>query len=106
MDLGNNRVNVVFEITEGDRTKIATINFVGNNAYGDRRLQEVITTKRSNILSWLSRNDVYDEDKLRADEELLRRFYFNKGYADFQVISSAAELDEASNKYTITDHRR
>ena len=102
MDLGNNRVNVVFEITEGDRTKIATINFVGNNAYGDRRLQEVITTKRSNLLSWLSRNDVYDEDKLRADEELLRRFYFNKGYADFQVISSAAELDEASNKYTIT----
>ena len=102
MDLGNNRVNVVFEITEGDRTKIATINFVGNSAYGDRRLQEVITTKRSNIMSWLSRNDVYDEDKLRADEELLRRFYFNKGYADFQVISSAAELDEASNKYTIT----
>ena len=102
MDLGANRVNVVFEISEGDRTKIATINFVGNNAYGDRRLQEVITTKRSNILSWLSRNDVYDEDKLRADEELLRRFYFNKGYADFQVISSAAELDDASNKYTIT----
>ena len=102
MDLGNNRVNVVYEISEGDRTKIATINFVGNNAYGDRRLQEVISTKRSNLLSWLSRNDVYDEDKLRADEELLRRFYFNKGYADFQVISSVAELDDASNKYTIT----
>jgi outer membrane protein insertion porin family len=102
MDLGNNRVNVVYNITEGDRTKIATINFVGNNAYGDRRLQEVISTKRSNFLSWLSRNDVYDEDKLRADEELLRRFYFNKGYADFQVLSSTAELDEATNKYTIT----
>jgi outer membrane protein insertion porin family len=102
MDLGNNRVNVVYNITEGDRTKIATINFVGNNAYGDRRLQEVISTKRSNFMSWLSRNDVYDEDKLRADEELLRRFYFNKGYADFQVLSSTAELDEATNKYTIT----
>ncbi len=102
MDLGNNRVNVVFDIKEGDRTKIATINFVGNNAYGDRRLGEVISTKRSNFMSWLSRNDVYDEDKLRADEELLRRFYFNKGYADFQVISSTAELDEATNKYTIT----
>ncbi len=102
MDLGNNRVNVVFEITEGDRTKIATINFVGNNAYGDRRLQEVMNTKRSNFMSWLSRNDVYDEDKLRADEELLRRFYYNKGYADFQVLSSEAQLDEATNKYTIT----
>ena len=102
MDLGNNRVNVVFEISEGDRTKIGTINFVGNNAYGDRRLQEVMSTKRSNLMSWLSRNDVYNEDKLRADEELLRRFYFNKGYADFQVISSVAELDDATNKYTIT----
>ena len=102
MDLGDNRVNVVYNITEGDRTKIATINFVGNNAYGDRRLQEVMSTKRSNFMSWLSRNDVYDEGKLKADEELLRRFYFNKGYADFQVISSVAELDEATNKYTIT----
>jgi outer membrane protein insertion porin family len=102
MDLGSGRVNVVYNITEGDRTKIATVNFVGNNAYGDRRLQEVISTKRSNFMSWLSRNDVYDEDKLRADEELLRRFYFNKGYADFQVLSSTAELDEATNKYTIT----
>jgi outer membrane protein insertion porin family len=101
-DLGDNRVNVVFEITEGGRTKISTINFVGNNAYGDRRLQEVILTKRTNLMSWLSRNDVYDENKLKADEELLRRFYFNKGYADFQVISSVAELDDASNKYTIT----
>lgn len=101
-DLGEGRVNVVFEIQEGDRTKIATINFVGNNAFSDRRLAEVISTKKSNILSFISRNDVYDEDKIKADEEALRRFYFNRGYADFQVISSTAEMDEASNKYTIT----
>ena len=68
IELGGNRVNVVFEIQEGDRTKIATINFVGNNAFGDRRLRDVIATKQSNFLSFLFRNDVYDEDKLRADE--------------------------------------
>ncbi|MGB8818503.1 MAG: outer membrane protein assembly factor BamA [Rhizobiaceae bacterium] len=101
-DLGEGRVNVVFEIQEGDRTKIATINFVGNNAYSDRRLGEVISTKKSNLLSFISRNDVYDEDRIKADEEALRRFYFNKGYADFQVVSSTAELDDASNKYTVT----
>ncbi len=102
VDLGEGRVNVVFEIQEGDRTKIATINFVGNTAYSDRRLAEVISTKKSNLLSFISRNDVYDADRIKADEEALRRFYFNKGYADFQVVSSDAQLDDTSNKYTVT----
>jgi len=96
------RVNLAFEINEGDRTKISTINFVGNQAFGDGRLADVITTKKSGLLSFLSRKDVYDEDKLRADEELLRRFYYNRGYADFRVISSFAELDEANNDYVVT----
>jgi len=102
IDLGSNRVNVVFEITEGGRTKIAKINFVGNNAYSDRRLAGVISTKKSNLLSFIARDDVYDEDRLRADEETLRRFYYNRGYADFRVISSTAELDDAENEYTVT----
>lgn len=102
IELGGNRVNVVFEINEGGRTKIEGINFVGNNAFGNRRLRDVIATKRSNFLSFLFRNDVYDEDRLRADEETLRRFYFNRGYADFRVISSTAELDETNNEYVIT----
>lgn len=102
MDLGENRVNVVFEINEGGRTKIAAINFVGNNAYSDRRLADIISTKRSSILSFILRDDIYDEDRLRADEEALRRFYFNHGYADFQVVSAFGELDEATNQYTIT----
>jgi outer membrane protein insertion porin family len=96
------RVNLAFEINEGDRTKIASVNFVGNQAFGDGRLADVITTKRSGFLSFLNRKDVYDEDKLRADEELLRRFYYNRGYADFRVISSFAELDESNNEYVVT----
>ncbi|MCY0094842.1 outer membrane protein assembly factor BamA [Hoeflea ulvae] len=96
------RVNIAFEINEGDRTKISAINFVGNQAFGDGRLADVITTKRSGMLSFLTRKDVYDEDKLRADEELLRRFYYNRGYADFRVISSFAELDEANNEYVVS----
>ena len=102
VDLGENRVNVVFEINEGGRTKIAAINFVGNEAFGDRRLSDVIATKRSTLLSFVLRDDIYDEERLKADEEALRRFYFNRGYADFQVISAFGELDEASNEYTVT----
>ncbi|NGN40012.1 outer membrane protein assembly factor BamA [Mesorhizobium sp. CGMCC 1.15528] len=101
MDLGENRVNVVFDIKEGDRTKIAAINFIGNSAFSSRRLADVISTKKSTILSFLMRDDVYDDQRLRADEEALRRFYYNRGYADFRVVSAAGELDEASNTYTV-----
>ncbi|WP_192384332.1 outer membrane protein assembly factor BamA [Mesorhizobium silamurunense] len=102
MDLGDNRVNVVFNINEGGRTQIAAINFVGNSAFSSRRLSDVINTKRSSWLSFVLRDDVYDEDKLRADQELLRRFYYNHGYADFQVVSAVGELDDTTNKYTVT----
>ncbi|HTO32661.1 MAG TPA: outer membrane protein assembly factor BamA [Pararhizobium sp.] len=100
--IAEGRVNLAFVINEGDRTKITQINFVGNNAYGDGRLQSVIATKESGIFSFLNRKDVYNPDKLRADEELLRQFYYNRGYADFRVVSSDAILDETSNEYTVT----
>ncbi|RUW61032.1 outer membrane protein assembly factor BamA [Mesorhizobium sp. M7A.F.Ca.US.008.03.1.1] len=102
MQLGDNRVNVVFNVAEGDRTQIAAVNFVGNSAYSSRRLADIINTKRSSWLSFVLRDDVYDDDKLRADQELLRRFYYNHGYADFQVVSAVGELDSATNKYTVT----
>ncbi len=94
--VGEGRVNIAFVINEGERTKITGINFVGNNAYSNSRLQSVIATKESGIFSFLTRKDVYNEDKLRADEELLRQFYFNRGYADFRVVSSDATLNEAT----------
>ncbi|KQQ46765.1 MULTISPECIES: outer membrane protein assembly factor BamA [Rhizobium/Agrobacterium group] len=100
--VGQGRVNLAFVINEGERTKIARIDFVGNNAYSDGRLAAVINTKKSNMLSFLTRKDVYNEDKLRADEEALRQFYYNRGYADFRVTGSNAVLDEATNEYTIT----
>ena len=100
--LENNRVNVVYVINEGGRTKITDVTFVGNNAYGDSRLSEVISHKESNFLSWLRRDDIYDQDRLRADEDSLRRFYFNRGYADFQVISAVGEYNPSSNSYSIT----
>ncbi|MFN7024218.1 MAG: outer membrane protein assembly factor BamA [Pseudorhizobium sp.] len=100
--VGQGRVNLAFVINEGDRTKISNINFVGNQAYGDGRLQSVILTKESGPLSFLTRKDVYNQDKLRADEDALRQFYYNHGYPDFRIISSDAVLDESTNQYNIT----
>jgi outer membrane protein insertion porin family len=102
VNVGQGRVNIAFVVNEGDRTKIADINFVGNQAYGNGRLKAVIVTKETGPLSFLTRKDVYSQDKLRADEEALRQFYYNHGYPDFRIISSDATLDPASNQYNIT----
>jgi outer membrane protein insertion porin family len=101
MDAGDGRVNVVFNISEGDRTKINSISFSGNDAIGDSRLRSVVDTKRSNILSKLLRDDIYSDDRLRSDEDKLRQYYFNRGYADFRVVSGTGEFDAASNAYNV-----
>jgi outer membrane protein insertion porin family len=99
--VGNGRVNVAFVINEGDRTKIEDITFTGNTHYSAFRLRAVIITKESGWFSFITRKDIYNEDKLRADEETLRQFYYNHGYPDFRVISSDAVLNPETNKYTI-----
>jgi len=100
--LENNRVNVIYRVNEGDKTEIARIDFVGNDTFSDRRLSDVISTKESTLLSFLTTNDIYDQNRLNADEELLRRFYFNRGFADFQIVSTTADLDDQANEYIIT----
>jgi outer membrane protein insertion porin family len=99
--VGNGRVNLAFVINEGDRTKIDQITFTGNNNYSASRLRAVIVTKESGLFSFITRKDIYSEEKLRADEETLRQFYYNHGFADFRVISSNAVLDPATNEYVI-----
>lgn len=100
--LPDNRVNVVFAIKEGERTGISSIKFVGNKAFSSQRLAGIISTKKSDWLSWLTQNDIYNADKLNADSDLLRSFYLQHGYADFQVLSHDATFDAATGKYTIT----
>jgi outer membrane protein insertion porin family len=102
IDLPDNRANLVFEIDEGDKTSVVGINFIGNRAYGDDTLRDVITTTQRNWLSWLRTTDIYDPERLESDQELLRRFYLKNGYADFRVISAVAELDRERNAFYIT----
>ncbi len=100
--LPDNRVNIVFAISEGERTGIGAINFVGNRAFSAQRLAGIITTKKTNWLSWLTQNDIYSEDRLNADADLLRTFYLKHGYADFQVLSQDSTFDAAKGRYIIT----
>jgi outer membrane protein insertion porin family len=102
VELPQNRVDVIFEIREGERTQISRINFVGNNVFSAQRLRDVITTKETNWLSWLSTRDVYDPDRLNVDQELLRRFYLRNGYADFRVVNASTDYDQQRNAFSIT----
>jgi outer membrane protein insertion porin family len=98
----NNRVDLVFEINEGEKTGIKSIIFVGNKAYSAWRLKDVIKTSESNWLSFLQTTDVYDADRIEADRDLIRRFYLKHGYADVQVVSATGEYDPARKGFLVT----
>ncbi|WP_196258286.1 outer membrane protein assembly factor BamA [Pelagibacterium limicola] len=95
------RLRVVFVINEGDRAGVAAINFTGNNAMGANQLKSAILTKESHLLSWLTRDDLYDEDRLAVDRELIRLYYADRGFPDARVLSAVAEFDATRNAYFI-----
>ena len=97
-----NRVDLIFEITEGKPTKINKIIFVGNNHYSASRLESIILTKETRWYRFFSSDDTYDKDRLAYDNELLRKFYYEQGYADFKVNSTVAELDPDTQEFYIT----
>ena len=102
IQLPQNRVDLVFEISEGSATKIRRIRMVGNREYSDARLREEIRTKESRWWRFLSSDDTYDPDRLTVDRELLRRFYLSNGFADFRVVSDVAELTPNREDFFIT----
>jgi outer membrane protein insertion porin family len=102
IDRGNDRVDLVYVVTEGAKTTVRQINFVGNRVFSQRQLGAVIKTSATNILSFLTGGDVYDPDRIAADREQLRLYYRSKGYADASVPSAKAEYDPAIKGFTLT----
>jgi outer membrane protein insertion porin family len=102
IELPNNRVNLVFEINEGDKTGVKLIQFFGAHAFSSGRLKNVIKTTESNWLSFLQTTDIYDPDRVESDRDLLRRFYLKNGYADVRIISAVGEYDPGRKGFVIT----
>lgn len=100
--VGPGVVDVVFTIVEGDKIGIYEIRFVGNNSFGDWRLKRQMETLESGFLGWLRSTDVYDPDRVARDAEALRRFYNKRGFPDFRVVSTNAELNEAGDGFILT----
>ncbi|MDM7957733.1 outer membrane protein assembly factor BamA [Blastomonas sp.] len=97
-----NRVDVVFEITEGPKSKVRQINILGNEQFSDGQLRGEMVTKQSRFYRFFSSGDAYDPDKMAFDQQKLRQFYLTQGYADFRVISAVAELTPDKRDFIIT----
>ena len=100
--LPQNRVNVVFKIVEGPETKISRIVFVGNHAFSENALKAVIDTREERFWRFFSSSDQFNPERVNFDRELLRRFYLEHGYADFQVANTVAELSPDRKAFFLT----
>ncbi len=100
--LSNNRVDLVFEINEGQKTGVKEIRFIGAHAFSHGRLKDVIKTVASNWFSFLQTTDIYDPDRVEADRDLLRRFYLKHGYADVRIVSALGEYDPAKKGFIVS----
>ncbi|MDA7705623.1 outer membrane protein assembly factor BamA [Rickettsiales bacterium] len=97
-----NRIEIIFDINEGDKAKIAKINIIGNKNFSDQDLLDQITTKQSRWYKIFGTNDNYDSDRVEFDKEVLRRFYTSRGYADFEVISAIAQIAQTKDRFFIS----
>jgi outer membrane protein insertion porin family len=102
VSLDQNRVDVVFEIDEGPKSKVRAINIIGNNVFSDSKLREQMVTKQARLTRFMSSNTSYDQDRLAYDQQKLRQFYLTQGYADFRVTSAVAELTPDKKNFIIT----
>ena len=100
--LDQNRVDIVYEISEGPKSKVRQINIIGNNVFGDGRLRSEMATKQARWFRLFSSGTTYDPDRLAYDQQKLRQFYLTQGYADFRVVSAVAELTSNKQDFIIT----
>ncbi|MBI1683144.1 outer membrane protein assembly factor BamA [Caulobacter hibisci] len=102
VELPQKRVDLVFEINEGPKSGVLGVNFLGNKEFSDAELGDVIVTKESHWYKFLTSNDNYDPDRIEYDREQLRKHYRNRGFFDFRVVATTAELATDKNGFAVT----
>jgi outer membrane protein insertion porin family len=98
----DNRVDVVFEVTEGKGVEVERLTFVGNRAFPDSRLRRVLETKQAGIFRFIVGRDTFAEDRVEFDKRVLADFYTSRGYVDFEILNVAAEFSRERNAYFLT----
>lgn len=97
-----NRVDLVFEITEGKVVENERVSFVGNKAFSDRRLRQILETKQAGLLRTVIQRDTYVPERLELDKKMLTDFYLSRGYIDFQVLDASAEVSRERDATFVT----
>ena len=101
IDLGDNRVNVVYEITEGHPTYITDIDFQGNKKFSDRTLRGEILSREHAWWRFMTQFDVFDEDRIMYDQQMLRQFYMRNGYVDVEITDADGEFTPDRQYYSV-----
>jgi outer membrane protein insertion porin family len=102
IELDQNRVNLVYEIKEGAATKVQKITFVGNRAFSDSQLRDIVSTTQSGWFDFIKGTNIYDPDRVNLDKELLRQYYLKNGYADVRIVAGNAEIGRDAAGFLIT----
>lgn len=102
VQLDQNRVDLVYEISEGGKSKVRQINILGNKRFKDGILRNAMATRQARPWRIFTSNDTYDPDRLAYDQQKLRQFYLTQGYADFRVVSAVAELTPDRKDFIVT----
>jgi len=102
VSLPQNRVDIIFEISEGPKSKVRQINIIGNEKFSDGKVKDQMVTKETGLMRIFSSSTSYDPDRLAFDQQKLRQFYLTEGYADFRVVSAVAELTPDKRDFIIT----
>lgn len=101
IELDDNRVNVVYEITEGHPTYITNIDFAGNKKFSARTLRSEILSREHAWWRFMTQFDVFDEDRIQYDQQMLRQFYLRNGYADFAVTDATGVFTPDRQYYSV-----
>jgi outer membrane protein insertion porin family len=103
---GNNRVDLAFVVREGDVVEIERVSFVGNRAFSNYRLRNVLNTKQAGVLRWLIQRDTFVAERIALDRQLLSDFYQARGYIDFEILSVTPELARERDRFFLTFNLR
>lgn len=98
----DNRVDLVFEVSEGSVVETQRIAFVGNRDYSDRRLRQILESTQAGLFRAIIRSDTFIEDRIALDRQLLTDFYQDRGYIDFAIQSVTPELSRDRGAYFVT----
>ncbi|MDB9991629.1 outer membrane protein assembly factor BamA [Amylibacter sp.] len=101
VERSENRVDLIFVINEGRITEIEKISFIGNRTFSDTRLKAVIATKQAGLFRYFKKSDTLINDRLDFDKQLLQNFYINRGFIDFNVLSTSSALTRNKDAFLL-----